>query len=226
MIRNVVKEPYATLAFLACTIACVGDMLAVYFFGAFYPGYNHLTQPMSALGVHGSPVALPVSAWWVFIGILLILFAAGYRKVYISAGRPYRIVSWLITVYGAGEGIGSGLFPGSHVGGRPTPIGIVHDTLGILGVLAVMALPFFLLKTFPQKQNTRMRHFSIAVAVSGITTVLLFNLSKVIPATDTIFSYQGFWQRVFVFIYYVYLMLIAYRMLQFNRKKHKTSPGK
>jgi hypothetical protein len=219
MKRNAAKGPYAILAFLACVIACVGDMLAVYFFGAFYPGYDHLTQPMSVLGGPGSPVARPASAWWVFVGVLFIAFAAGYRRVYISAGRPYRIVSWLIAMYGAGEGIGSGLFPVSRVGGHLTPFGIVHDTLGVLGVLAVMALPLVLLRAFSREQNPGMRHFSLAVAVSGTITVFLFNLSKVIPGSDTIFSYQGLWQRAFVLIYYVYLMGIAYRMLQFNRGK-------
>ena len=198
-------------------------MLAVYVFGAFYPGYNHLRQPMSVLGGPGSPVARPVSVWWVFIGVLFILFAAGYRRVYLSTGRPYGIVPWLITMYGAGEGIGSGLFPVSRAGGHLTPIGIAHDALGVLGVLAVMTLPFILLRAFPREQNPGMRYFTLAVAASGIITVLLFNFSKVIPEKDTVFSYQGFWQRAFVFIYYVYLMVIAYRMLQINRKKNKTS---
>lgn len=185
MNRNAVKEPYATLAFLACAIAYVVDIPAVYIFGAFYhPGYNHLTQPMSVLGGLGSPVERPVSAWWVFIGVLFILFAAGYRRVYISAGRPYRIV---------------------------------------FGALAVIALPFVLLRTFSQEQNSRMRYFSLTVAATGMITVLLFNISKVIPTKDTIFSYQGFWQRVFVLIYYVYIMVISYRMLQFNQNKEKIS---
>jgi hypothetical protein len=219
MKRIAMRETYARLAFSACLVACFGDMLAVYIFGALYPGYNHITQPMSVLGGPGSPVARPVSAWWVFIGVLFILFAAGYRRVYTSAGRPYRIVSWLIAAYGAGEGIGSGLFPVSRVGGRLTPIGIVHDSLGVLGVLALMALPFILMRVFSRENNSGMRRFSLVVAVSGIMTVLLFNLSKVIPATNTVFSYQGFWQRVFVFIYYGYLLVIAYRMLQFSRKK-------
>jgi hypothetical protein len=178
---------------------------------------------MSVLGGPGSPVARPVSAWWVFIGVLFILFAAGYRRVYISAGRRYRVASWLIAMYGAGEGIGSGLFPVGRVGGHLTPIGIVHDALGVLGVLAVMALPFVLMRAFSRDNNYGMRRFSLVVAVSGITAVLLFNLSKIIPASDTVFSYQGFWQRVFIFIYYGYLLVIAYRMLQFNRKKEKIS---
>ena len=137
---------------------------------------------MSVLGGSGSPVERPVSAWWVFIGVLFVLFAAVYRRVYISAGRPYRIVS---------------------------------------GVVAVMALPFVLLRAFYREHNSRMRRFSLAVGASGIITVLLFNISKVIPTKDTIFTYQGFWQRIFVFIYYAYIMIIAYRMVQFNRNEEK-----
>ncbi len=215
--RTKVKErSAAVISFLACTVACVGDTTAVYIFGTLYPGYNHLMQPMSALGASGSPVARLASAWWVLIGILFILFAAGYRRVYTSAGPRYKIVSWLIALYGAGEGIGSGIFPGNRIGGHLTPLGIVHITLGVLGVAAIMVLPFVMLGTFSKAQNIVMRYFSLAAAASGIITVLLFNLSNVINAADTVFSYRGLWQRVFVFIYYVYLMVIAYRMLRYS----------
>jgi hypothetical protein len=197
-------------------------MLSGYVLGAFYPGYNLLTQTMSVLGVSGSPVARTASIWWVLCGVFFRVFALGYRKVYKTAGPPYTTVSWLIVLYGAGEGLGSGIFPGNRIGGHLTPVGFVHISLGVSGVLAIMALPFLLLGTFPKNDCPGMFYFSLAVAVTGIITVLLFDLSRLLHATGTILAYEGLWQRVFVFIYYAYLMVIAHRMLRYGMKIGQT----
>ena len=72
---------------IACLIACAGDFLMLFLPGRYYPGYSQLSDSISKLGTSASPVSGIFSAWWVIYGLLIILFAFGFRKAFSGGSR-------------------------------------------------------------------------------------------------------------------------------------------
>ncbi len=197
----------------ACMLACIGDFASVYILAPYFPGYNHMKMPMSALGSSASPVGKLMSLCWIVVGILFVLFGISYRNATRNPPATVKLASLLIMIYGIGEGIGSGVFPGNHVAGHLTTTGIFHNIAGAIGVTGLLVLPFVLMKAFPKKHFPRFYHFSILTIILGIAFFILFTLSKVLPQdTVSLFLSRGFWQRLFVGVYYIYLIVIAIRM--------------
>ena len=125
----------------ACIAGCIGDFLTLFILGSEYPGYSQLHDTMSSLGSSVSPVSDIISTWWIILGILMVMFAFGFRAAYSPGDKYVKIVFWLLILYGLGEGLGSGLFKADRVSGSYTTSFIVHDILGGAGVVAILILP-------------------------------------------------------------------------------------
>ena len=90
----------------ACFTACIGDFLSLFVFGPHYPGYSQIHDTMSSLGASESPVSGIISAWWIILGFLMIIFAFGFRAAYPHNDKYVTTVFWLLILYGLGEGVG------------------------------------------------------------------------------------------------------------------------
>ena len=207
------KKIILVISFITCFIACAGDFVATYYFGSHYPGYNHLINTMSALGASASPVSAWMSGWWIIMGILFILVGIMIRITCSPEEKFFRIASWMMMLYGAGEGMGSGLFPANHIHNHLTLSGLLHNIIGGVGVIALLAMPIVLIYYYRKDKYPFMYWFSICITIAGLFTFLLFTLSKVITHSDTILIYRGLWQRLFVMIYYIYLIILTYKMI-------------
>lgn len=202
------------LAPVACFIACIGDLVALVVFDHIYPGYDSHIQPISALGAAGSPIAGLVSCWWIGIGTVFLLFAIAYGKCNSEYEPEHRITAWMIGIYAVGEEIGSGLFPGNHLAGHLTPIGIVHNVIGGIGVVALVAAPFVLMKKYSRKNNFLFNRFLLFISLFGILEFLLFSVSRLTwPQLHGLRMWHGWWQRIFVANYYIFLAGIAIKLL-------------
>ena len=212
---NTIKSPntLTTLGLVACFLACTGDFAAVFILSPYYPGYDHLRQPMSALGASNSPVSAIMSAWWITIGVLFIIFAFGFYKAFPKEDKLKNLAAWLILIYGIGEEIGSGVFPGNHLDGHLTNIGIIHNIIGGIGVAGLLILPFILMKYFPKQQSQAFHYISVTAAILGMTFFFIFTLSKIMPLPENnIISYRGLWQSLYIGVYYIYLMIISVKV--------------
>jgi hypothetical protein len=208
------------IAFTTCVTACFGDILAVWMFGLWYPGYNQFKQAMSVLGASGSPVSKIVSLWWVIVGLLFIIFAIGYHQANVHKNKVYKQASIMIGLYGFGEGIGSGLFPGNHLAGHLTGIGIIHNLLGGAGVAGIIILPLFIIRIYRRRYaRSWMISFSWLITCTGILFFTLFSICRLAHTSTGFFSYAGFWQRFFMLNYYLYMFVLAIIMLRENRQE-------
>ena len=205
------------IASLTGILACIGDIMAMFISASLFPGYNQLRQTMSMLGSSASPVGRAVSIWWIILGLLFSLFAIGFRIVFAKYGKNIIHASWMIIIYGLGEGFFSGLFPGNHINGRLTNVGIIHDIFGGFGVVAVMILPFLLLKAFTVNKSRSFSGFSLFIGILGVTFFGLFSVSRFLPARAGIFSYIGMWQRFFLVNYYLYFIVLGVKMINHYR---------
>ncbi|MCB0594663.1 MAG: hypothetical protein KDD28_11265, partial [Phaeodactylibacter sp.] len=49
--------------------------------------------------------------------------------------------------------------------------------------------------------------------ISGLSLASLFTLTKMFPQESGILYYRGVWQRLYILIYHLYLVLVAFKML-------------
>jgi hypothetical protein len=195
---------YNKIAVVSCYAACIGDFAVTFLIGFVHKDYNFLTQSESILGVDKSPVAMYMNTWGVLFSLLFLLLAYALYKTIFSKGFWQRVAVWLIAIYGLGEGAGSGLFPYNHVGNELTLSGKLHSLFSGIGVIAIIILPFVLLKIFPKQLYSKFNRFIRFVAFSGLSLVIAFLLAK-----QNILPLRGLWQRLFILDYYLLLMVMV-----------------
>jgi len=208
------SSKYIIASSVACIIVCIGEFAAIFVFGSYYPGYSQLKDTMSLLGSSISPVSAEISTWWALAGILLMFFGTGFRKAFLEKGRYSKLASWLIILYGFGEGIGSGIFKSDRIANELTTSAFIHDAFGGIGVASILLFPFIMQKVFSKNEKPVFYRISQIVFVTGLITILLF-LFRLLPDENNFFSiYKGLWQRLFMLNTYFYLTFIAILMIK------------
>lgn len=214
------KSPdYITLSALAGILAIIVDIVSMFTFGILRLGYNSMNETVSSLGSSGSTMATLISAIWIIVGVLLILFGLGFRKGFQEKGTLAKGASWLIILYGFGEGIGSGILKADGIANEPTSSGIIHEILGSMGVIAILFLPLIMLKVISEKENPSFQIVSIIVFVLGALFLFFFLFRFSANETNFFSLYKGLWQRLFILIIYIYLLCIAVLMIKKHQKQ-------
>lgn len=202
------------LSCLACIIACIGDFAVMFFLGTLYPGYSQLKNTMSSLGASVSPVSDLMSAWWIIVGLLFAFFGFGFHVAFNKKTKSETIASWLIIIYGLGEGIGSGAFKADHIGNSPTISSLIHNALGGAGIAAILFLPLFMKKIISKTDLPWFDNLSNVVFFSGIIMLLLFSFRFSNNDENFLSIYVGLWQRLMMLNNYIYLTTIAFIMIR------------
>ena len=204
---------YTEIAAVACLLAIAGEGVTMFVFGPRYPGYSQLKDTMSALGASASPVSAQMSAWWIIMGLLMVVFGTGIRTEFRGKGRPAAFASWLVILYGLGEGIGSGAFKADRLVNGLATSAIIHDAVGAVGVVAVLIFPLVMKRLIARDEKPFFRPMSRIIFVTGLLTVGFF-LFRYLPDKDSILvAYKGLWQRLFMLNTYVYMGTVAVLML-------------
>jgi hypothetical protein len=198
----------------ACFAGCIGDFLFLFILGPEYTDYSQVYDTMSALGSSISPVSDIISTWWIILGILMIIFAFGFKTAYSRGSKYVKIVFWLLILYGLGEGLGSGLFKADRISGSYTTSFIIHDILGGAGVIALLILPLIVIKIRPFFSSPGFIKFSLITLVLGTLFLVLFSFRFIGNENDILTIYKGLWQRLFILVYYIYLATIAFKMIR------------
>jgi len=202
----------------ACFIGCTGDFLSLFILGSKYPGYNQLSNTMSSLGSSASPVSDLISVLWIILGGLMVIFAIGFRTAYSPADRYVKIAFWLLILYGLGEGLGSGLFKADLINNKYTFSFIIHDILGGAGVVAILILPVIVTRINQFSVSRDFLKFSRIVLILGILFLILFSFrflaGKNIVISNKVAEYTGLWQRLLILDFYLYLCVIAFKMVE------------
>jgi hypothetical protein len=214
MIDSEKFQIWSFTALIACLVACLGDFISLFIFARLFPAYDPNTQPISALGASGSPIARFVSGWWIFVGFIFLLFAYTYGKSNFAHRPAIQATAWLIAVYAIGEQIGSGVFPGNHLAHHLTTTGLIHNIIGGIGVIALMAIPFVLIRRYTRESNPLFNSFLWIISLTGIFLFALFSVSRLnSPGIQWLRSWHGLWQRLFIANYYLMLMSVAVKMV-------------
>ena len=208
-LRSRHKRALIIITALAGITGCLADLGGTIILGNRIDGYQQLKHTISQMGILSSPVAHEIALCWIGMGILLIIFAVGFRYVYENSKKLAGIASVLVILYGIGEGLVSGVFPADKAGEVHTWTGLVHDGIGGIGVMAIMVFPLVMRKVIPDLMKVSIIFFLI-----GAAGVMLFFISRIVVAPDNFLAvYKGSWQRLYVLDYYGYIMIIAVRMM-------------
>ncbi len=193
-----------TLGCFACILACAGDFLVTFILGFLYEGYHFIDQTESFLGTSDSPVAIYMTVWEVLFCFLLVTFALALKRALTPEMKWSSLAFWIVIFYALGEGLGSGVFPYNHIGGKLTFAGKLHSVSGAIGVGALIFLPFVFSKIYPKRSFPKLNFLSFTVFFSGLFFVMLFLISKA-----GIIQYKGLWQRIFLANYHIFMMVLA-----------------
>lgn len=207
------RKTIVVVGSVACFAGCIGDFLSLFILGPRCPGYNQLYDTMSSLGSSASPVSDIVSKWWILLGILMIIFAFGFKAAFSADGNYVKIVFWLLIIYGLGEGLGSGLFKADRISGSYTISFIIHDILGGAGVFAILILPLVVQRIKPFFSSQGFIRFSFITFILGSLFLVLFSFRFIGNESNVLAKYKGLWQRLFILVYYIYLMTVAFKSL-------------
>ena len=197
-----------------------GELLSFFLPVPQFPGYSRIMNVMSELGSSASPISGIVSAWWIIMGILMIVFAIGFKTAYSPGNKYVEIAFWLLIIYGVGEGIGSGLFKFDMVRGKITISYFIHEVFGAAGIFAVVMLPYVTRRTDKLSASRNFRIFSQIVLLLGFFLLLLFSVRYLAGESQKnliingLVKTVGLWQRLMLLVYYIYMADIAVRMVR------------
>ena len=202
---------FVQVAAVAGLVAFSGDYLIPFILAPFYPRYRHMRHVQSELGTIDSPVARWMNGWWVLFGAFCVAFGVGFALTHSDEGAVGLAVAVLIVVFGLGAGVGAGLCPQEPGGTEYTTKGKLHGIFAGLGEIAISIVPLLNLWLFARANEPVLWWTSVAAFALITTTFGLFLAGK--GARRGILSYVGFWQRAYFLILYLYLGLLAIRML-------------
>ncbi len=199
---------------ILCICGCITDLVLIYVFGNQVPGYSQLSHTLSSLGVSTSPVARAVTLWMVILGFIFIFFAYGFVYLFREHGRDARRAFWLIILYSLGECIASGVFRADRLNGELTPVALLHDLFGGIGVTALLLLPLVMRSIFDAFRYPLFFRLSGMVFVAGIAFTILFLFRPGYLNSTFLRDFAGLWQRLFLVNYYIYFIAIASMMIE------------
>jgi hypothetical protein len=188
---------------------CLVDLISMFILGREIKGYSPLSNTMSMMGTSNSPVDHQIALWWILMGILFIIFGLGIRYAFSDKKKLAIIASWLIILYGVGEGLGSALFPEDIPGTSHTFTGLLHNFMGGLGTTSITIFTLVMAKLIPEYKK-----FSYVVFIVGMTGIIFFGIGQFWHNPTNFFVMnKGLWQRIFVMDYYLYVIVIAIKLI-------------
>jgi hypothetical protein len=212
------KSIFIIIASIGIIIATTGDYIVSIIAGFFYPGYNHFKMTMSDLGTTKSPAAFWVNLWWIVFGLLFIIFAIAIVVKYKHIRKSSITTMILLIFYGLGNGVFCGLFPLDSNGSENTFEGRLHGPFAGVGCISLIFIPIAMMKIWPKSKFHRLWMYSLITFIIGIASFIMFVESKN-GKTGTLLGMSGLWQRIYYLIYYIYISIIAVKML--NDKKER-----
>jgi hypothetical protein len=129
----------------------------------------------------------------------------------------------MLALYGIGEGLGSGLIPGSPGKLFQTPRSVFHTLSGGVGVSAAILLPFIIIKMFHAGKSSALFWCSWFTAFFGVLFFVLFSIANFYHPEGNWISYLGLWQRLCRLTYYLFFLFLAVLMLVDKKTKVETS---
>lgn len=196
--------------YAACgVIAPIFFGLMVIIEGFLVPGYSWVSQPISDLGafsLYGSYAILQTLNFWVF-GALVFVFALGLRSTLMGS----RALVTTLALFGLMAFL-AGVFSD-----QPYPFpGDAHVLVSAVAFTLIILCQFIAWKRLRRTSSGSVGEgwglYAKYSLVSGILSVVFFSPIGAFGA-----DYQGIWQRLFIVVPWLWIEVMALRVLRLSR---------
>ncbi len=195
-------------------ITIIGEFLLPWILKHFYKGYNGKTMVMSVLGSPESPVRKIYNVWLVWLGAFLLLTSfLFFQKVNMISSVLAVLTFISIATFAVGAGILSGLFSVNESKEKVTYASKIHGAGSAIGFMTLMFFP--LLQSIGAFKSNDVLQGTICI-IAFVMAVLFFSffiMGDKDKFKETIFSYEGLWERLSLFFMYVPFLYCAIRNL-------------
>ena len=195
---------------LLLLITILGEFLLPWILKHFYKGYNSKTMVMSVLGSPESPVRLIYNAWLVWLGVFLLFASVLFFKNNFAVSSVLAVLTFIsISIFAVGAGILSGLFSVNESKEKITISSKIHGAGSAIGFVTLLFFPLlqciFAFRSHDIIQGT----VCMIAFVLAMLFFVFFIMGDKDNFKDTIFSYEGLWERLSLFFMYVPFLYIA-----------------
>ena len=198
-------------------ITIIGEFLLPYVLKYFYKEYNSKTMVMSVLGCSKSPVKKIYNIWLIWLGVFLLLTSFLIFNKIRTISNIIAILTFIsISFFSVGAGVLAGLF---SVNDTKKDVSIASKIHGVGSALGFMTLLFFpLLQSIISIISNDIIQGTIYIIsfVFAIVCFCFFIMGDKEKYKNTIFAYEGLWERLCLFFMYVPFLYNAINNLFFN----------
>ena len=191
-------------------ITILGEFILPWILKHFYKGYNSKTMVMSVLGSPESPVRWIYNAWLVWLGAFLLFTSALVFKNNITISSVLAVLAFIsISTFAVGAGILSGLFSVNESKEKVTISSKIHGVGSAIGFMTLLFFP--LLQCILAFKSNDMIQGTVCTIAFVLATLffVFFIMGDKENFKDTVFSYEGLWERLSLFFMYVPFLYIA-----------------
>lgn len=189
---------------LLLLITIIGEFLLPWILKHFYKDYNSKTMVMSVLGSPESPVRKIYNVWLVWLGVFLLLTSFLFFKEVNSVSIVLAVLTFIsIATFAIGAGILSGLFSVNESKEKVTFASKIHAAGSAMGFMTLMFFP--LLQGISAFKSNDIAQ-GVTCVVAFVASVLFFGffiMGDKEEFKNTIFVYEGIWERLSLFFMYV-----------------------
>ena len=182
-------------------LATLGDLFIPIIIGIKYPGYNHLVDTISTLGINKSPVQKFQCINLIVVGILFIVFSVGQGLSFTQIKWCHTLFILGIILFGVGT-ILAGIFPEDPKGISETISGKIHGIASGIGFIFLILNPLWAIWIAEFKD---LRQVNMMLFVLAVLTFVLFLISENI--NSGFLKYTGLFQRLNLVFLYGHLIL-------------------
>lgn len=195
-------------------ITIIGEFLLPWILKHFYNGYDSKKMVMSVLGSPQSPVRKIYNGWLVWLGIFLVIaaFAIYYDARLIS---PSLAVATFVSIvlFAIGAGVLAGAFSVNESKDVVTLASKIHGAGSAIGFMALMLFPLFTAIIAFKAHDLIMGFVCAAAFVAAMVFFVFFIMGDKKEFQNTMFSYEGLWERLSLFFMYIPFLYIAVKNL-------------
>ena len=189
---------------LILLITILGEFLLPWILKHFYKEYNSKNMVMSVLGSPESPVRKIYNTWLVWLGAFLLLISLPLFTKVKSVSKTLAILTFIsVATFAVGAGILSGLFSVNESKEKVTVASKIHGAGSAIGFMALLFFP--LLQGITSFKNND--------SIQGIVCTISFVLAMIFfvffimgdkeKFKETVFSFEGLWERLCLFFMYI-----------------------
>lgn len=172
--------------------------------GELTPGYSHVYQLISELGAVSTPFTAALSTVMTIVGLFFILFAIGIYKE-LPKNYHTKMAALAIGLFGLLSGIGSAIFPCDGGCLNLTARGWTHEIINIVSFSFLTVAPLLAWQGLRKEKGYQgLAGFSLVSFVLGLIVFIFFAVE--------INNAVGFYQRIFLIIYYAWIEVLAVKL--------------